>query len=507
MRLPLPIVAWILSTTILAGSDQAHRHSINALAPSIHTHIAQDRFREAFWGIRVESLDSGRVLFEHNAHKLFKPASNAKLFTAALALDRIDPRHRFRTSCYARKPPTRSGVLDGDLWVYGRGDFSFAARFHDGNYAASLAPLIEALEQAGIRRIRGGLVADATYFHGPHFGSGWTWDDLAHYYGAEVSALILEDNVVDLVISPALQLDRHCTIETRPQTSYLSFIHRTATSSDRTARSIALHRPLGGNVVHVTGQLPLGDAPWTDAVAVHDAPRWFVTQLESRLTQRRMRIGQRPRTIDWLTPANARPDYTRMVEVAAVDSPPLSQLVPQMLKPSQNLYAQALLLQVGQQRLSRHPHPLNPTQTTEQAAIAELTDFLSEIGIASNSVRLDEGSGLSRRAMVTPDAIITLLKAMDKHRHAELFRSSLPIAGVDGTLRQRMNDTPAEGRVLAKTGTLAHVCTLSGYVTTAAGERLVFSFLLNNNLPASASEARSDLDSLAILLAALEERS
>jgi len=508
MTLPLSIVAVILLTTTLTESAPAPPSTLDDLVPAIQAHIDQDRFREAFWGIRIESLDSGRVLFTHHADKLLKPASNAKLFTAALALDRLGPERRLRTSFYARQPPSRSGTLKGDLWVYGRGDFSCAARFHEGDHEAALSPLIEALQKAGIRRIRGGLIGDATYFHGPRFGSGWTWDDLQFYYGAEASPLMLEDNVVDLVFRPGPRPGSPCIVETRPPTTYVAFVHRTSTVDAHATRDLELYRPLGGNVVHVTGQLPLGGAPWTDAVAVHDAPRWFVTQLDSRLTQQQVQIGKSPRTVDWLSPAEARPDYTRMVEVAAVDSPPLAELVRQMMKPSQNLYAQALFLQVGRQRQSRQTSlavPAHYTEYTEVSAVAELGDFLVGLGIPTNSVKLEDGAGLSRRALVTPNAIVALLKRMDQHRYADAFQSSLPVAGVDGTLRDRMKDTPAAGRVRAKTGSLAHVYTLSGYATTAAGERLVFSFMLNN--PASATEARSDLEILAVLLAALEDRS
>jgi serine-type D-Ala-D-Ala carboxypeptidase/endopeptidase (penicillin-binding protein 4) len=495
----------LLTATLAQSAPPPSPSTLENLVPSIQAHIGQDRFREAFWGIRVESLDSGRVLFTHNADKLLKPASNAKLFTAALALDRLGPDRRFRTSCYTRQPPTRSGTIKGDLWVYGRGDFSGAARFHAGDPQAALNPLIQALRNAGIRRIRGGLIGDATYFHGPRFGSGWTWDDLQFYYGAEASPLILEDNVVDLVFRPGLQPGAPCRIETRPPTTYVAFINRTSTVDAHAARHLELYRAPGENVVHVTGQLPFGDVPWTDAVAVHNAPQWFVTQLGLRLTQERIRIGQPPRTVDWLSPAELRPDYNRLLEIAAVDSPPLDELLRQMMKPSQNLYAQALFLQVGRERQSRPSPPAIPAAYTELAAIAELNDFLTELGISTNSVKLDDGAGLSRRALVTPNAIVALLKRMDQHPYAHAFRSSLPIAGVDGTLRERMKDTPAAGRVRAKTGSLAHVYTLSGYATTATGERLVFSFMLNN--PASTTEARSDLDFLAILLAALEERS
>lgn len=501
--------AFILATAlagVLDGSDifPIPQLSSRNLAAAIHDHINQDRFQHASWGIKIESLDSGQVLFEHNADKLLKPASNAKLFTAALALDRLGADHRLRTSLYAHRPPSRAGTIEGDLYVYGRGDFSFAARFHDGDYSASLKPLVDAFRHAGIRRVRGGLVGDASYFHGPPYGASWTWDDLQNYYGAEVSALTQEDNVVDLKLRPGPAVGAPCDIETRPQTAYLTFVNRTVTVPAREARQIELYQLPGRNVVYVNGQLPLHATNWSAATPVFDAPLWFVTQLHLQLQQHQIQIRRPPGKIDWLTPDATRPDYRGMVEVASVESPPLRELIHSMMKPSQNLYAQALFLQVGRYRRSITTNEFNTRHSTENIALAELSEFLIRAGIPTNSVQLDEGSGLSRRALMTPNAIVGLLKYMDEHRHAEAFRSSLPVAGVDGTLRQRMNGTAAEGRVRAKTGTLAHVCTLSGYATTASRERLAFSFMLNNNPQASNSNPRSDLDTLAVMLASLD---
>ncbi len=243
----------IALTITAAGSDTppVRPATPQNLADSVRQHLAQDRFARAFWGVKIESLDTGQILFQHHADKLLKPASNAKRFTAALALDRLNPQQRLRTSCFASQLPSRSGTLHGDLYIYGRGDFSFAARFHNGNHEASLAPLVEALKQTGLRRIRGGLVGDATYFYGPPFGAGWTWDDLQHYYGAEVSALTHEDNVVDLFFLPGAKLGSSCDLETRPRTSYLTFVNRTATASADSTRSLQLHLTPGGNVVQI----------------------------------------------------------------------------------------------------------------------------------------------------------------------------------------------------------------------------------------------------------------
>jgi serine-type D-Ala-D-Ala carboxypeptidase/endopeptidase (penicillin-binding protein 4) len=151
--------------------------------------LDEPRFAQAQWGVKVVSLDSGQILFERNADKLLKPASNAKLYTAALALDRLGPDYRIKTSFYAAAKPDAEGVIHGDLLVYGRGDPSFSARFNGGDYKKALQPAIDALLAAGVKKIDGGIVGDESYFRGAPFGTDWTWDDLQEYYGAPASAL------------------------------------------------------------------------------------------------------------------------------------------------------------------------------------------------------------------------------------------------------------------------------------------------------------------------------
>ena len=166
------------------------------LQQRLQQHISQPKFDGALWGVKIVSLDSGKTVFEQNPQKLCSPASNCKLYTVALALDRLGADYRIKTSLYAKAKPGKSGRLRGDLIVYGRGDPTINARLHGGDIYQALEPLVAALTNAGVKRITGDLVADESYFRGPPFGSGWVWDDLEYYYGAEVSALTINDNVL-----------------------------------------------------------------------------------------------------------------------------------------------------------------------------------------------------------------------------------------------------------------------------------------------------------------------
>jgi D-alanyl-D-alanine carboxypeptidase/D-alanyl-D-alanine-endopeptidase (penicillin-binding protein 4) len=477
--------------------------ALTELRQRITDHISQPQFAAATWGVKIVSLETGATLFEHNAGKLLKPASNAKLFTGALALDRLGPDYRIRTSLLSTAKPDRHGVLRSALIVYGRGDPSFAARFNNGDYGKSLEPLVEALKTAGVTQIKGDLIGDESYFRGPPFGSSWTWDDLQYYYGAEASALTHEDNVVDLLFKPGSKVGEPCVIETKPDTRFLTFINRATTVEAGGRRDVDLYRPVGENVIYTSGQLPVRGSNWVDAIAVHDPALWFAVRLKEKFEQRGVKVSGRPGALNWLEREANPVAYSKLVELAGVDSRPLAEIITKMMKPSQNLYAQLLLLQVG----AKGQTAGTTNQTTEDAAIVELNRFAREAGIPRGELLFNEGSGLSRSALVTPSAIAELLKFMSRHRHAEDFRAALPVAGVDGTLRNRMKGTAAERNVTAKTGTIGHVHTLSGYVTTAAGEPVAFSLMLNAYRSDSRTVARDDLDALAVMLAEFKGRS
>jgi D-alanyl-D-alanine carboxypeptidase/D-alanyl-D-alanine-endopeptidase (penicillin-binding protein 4) len=512
--------------------------TVDSLRSRIAAHIAQARFTPAAWGVKIVSLETGKTIFEHNAEKYFNPASNAKLYTAALALDRLGEDYRIKTSLYSTVRPDASGTLKSDLIVYGRGDPTMAARLNGGDYFKGIEPLVTQIADAGVRRVEGDLVGDESYFAGPPFGSGWEWDDLQAYYGAEVSALTIDDNALDLFVKPAERPGMPCRITTGPPTSFVTLINRTQTSTKGSEQRIVVYRPVGENIIYVSGQLPVDNSGYYSSVAVHNPAGLFVSLLKDALALRGIVVTGRTRVIDWKYREVTPLDLSKLIELGSIQSMPIADIIRETLKPSQNLYAQLLLLQVGasaarapevQSRgLGQRPPantqpPASTFSTTEEAGVEMMNDFLARVGVKKGDVLLEEGSGLSRRDVITPAATVELLGYMTRSRWAEVFRNALPIAGVDGTLQNRMKSTLAAGNVRAKTGSLRYVYTLSGYVTTAAGERLAFSIMLNNYYNAERSAAlrdtssastrvtvpspRDDLDAIAVMLAGFTGRS
>src|SRR5215213_10006800 len=174
----------------------AAARTLPELQSKISEILAKPELASAMVGLKVVSLDTGRTLFEENATKLLRPASNMKLYTVAAALDRLSPDYRFATSAYVSTRPDASGVVRGNLTIYGRGDPSIAARFNNGDYFKAIDDLAARIAAAGVKRIEGDLVGDETYFVGPKYGSGWNWEDLTWYYGAEVTPLAVNDNAL-----------------------------------------------------------------------------------------------------------------------------------------------------------------------------------------------------------------------------------------------------------------------------------------------------------------------
>ncbi|MGH9904940.1 MAG: D-alanyl-D-alanine carboxypeptidase/D-alanyl-D-alanine endopeptidase [Pyrinomonadaceae bacterium] len=461
-------------------------------------------------GIKVASLNSGRVLFEENANKLLRPASNMKLYTVAAALDRLSPDYRFVTSVYATARPDAAGILHGDLTIYGRGDPSIAARFSNGDYFKGINDLASRIAAAGVKRVEGDLVGDETYFTGPQYGGGWSWEDLQWWYGAEVSALTINDNALDLSVKPGSTVGAPAIITTGPPDPLLSIVNRVTTGAQGSRRDLSLHRGLNANVLEVNGSMPIDDRGYTAGVGISHPALLFVYLLRSALSQRGVTITGKSRIVSASAHASAATSTnpTGLTEIASLQSPPLKVIAAQTLKPSQNLYTELILRTLGKVAPLPPVPPAvsNGIHTSEGAGLEVVKTFLREAGVNTSNLALTDGSGLSRGDMVTPEATIQLLIHMSRHRYAAAFREALPIAGVDGTLRNRMRGTVAENNVRAKTGTLSSAASLSGYVTTAGGENLVFSIIVNN-YPEDTEVRTVCIDPITVLLASFAGRS
>lgn len=481
-RVLLVLVAFATATLLRAAS----------LQQQVETFVAQPRFEGAIWGVKVVSLDSGATLAEFQPRVRQSPASNAKLYTGALALTRLGGEHRIRTPLLATAAVAPDGTLPGDLVVAGRGDPSWGWRSQPQEFWSIFSPFVAALQRAGVKHIRGDVVADGTWLRQPPDGESWTVDDMRYDYGAEISGITFLDNFVEFLVTPAAQPGEPCRVDVLEPHSGLTFVNRTTTLPAGAASSLNALRVFATGTVEVTGGVAVGAKPARTEAPVPRPAQWFAVALRAALERAGIRVDGTARSAVW-----PEPPVPAGVTLGEIASPPLRDLVTGFMKPSQNLETDLVLAQVGE---SLRTEDTPAATRSDDLALAELRRFVAECGIAPGQVIFDEGSGLSRNNLTTAEATVQLLQFMARHPEADAFRASLPIAGRDGSLRNRLKGTPAEGTVFAKTGGLRWAATLSGYTTTAAGERVAFSFMLNRHVGTAERRARDELDELTLLV-------
>jgi D-alanyl-D-alanine carboxypeptidase/D-alanyl-D-alanine-endopeptidase (penicillin-binding protein 4) len=487
---------WMLSPCLPATVQSPAATNATELAARVDAHISQTRFAAADWGIAVVSLESGRTLYAHQADHLLQPASTAKLFTAAVSLATLGPSYRIPTRVLA-DGPLRNGRLEGRLILYGMGDPTLGTATST-DWADRLAGQLAA---HGVRAVHGDLIADDRYFAGPSFGSGWEAGDLQSWFAVPSSALSVQENVVDLAITPGRVAGAPVQIQFTPADAGFPVAGALTTSATHAHSDINLYRAPGEGTLHVFGNIAARSPPQHFRLALPDPALLAGRRLRQALLDHGIRITGKVQALHW--PQDDAALLVKANVLAEVHSPPLFDVLQQGLKRSQNLYLQNLLLAVGANEHATVPDASPGFASTESYAIRAMQRLLAQIGIPASASQIAEGTGLSRRDLVTPDAMARLLVYLAAQAHADALQDALPDAGIDGTLTSRMRGTAAAGNVRAKTGSMMYVHCLAGYVTSAAGERLAFAIMLNNYLPpAQGPRASSDLDAIAVMLAA-----
>ncbi len=449
------------------------------LAQEIDRTIDESELSNARWGVFVMSLRSGHLLCSRNGDRLFTPASNMKIYTTSVALDLLGADYRWRTSVYADAGPDASGTIKGDLTLYGRGAPDLVSQ--PKKEEPSLTQLADQLYQAGVRRVQGNLFGDESYFRGELYGLGWQWNDLQWYFGAEPSALSIDANAIDLTIAPANTTGKPANVELSRKTELVHLINNTTTAERGSVPAIGVNRGLSDNEVRVWGEFPAVGKGFKAYLSVYNPALWAATLFRDALVARGIAVDGQPRQRDFRVAENARFDPKHAVELAHVDSKTLGEIVTATNKQSINLNAELILRTLGKERGATAPDS-DPRKMRErgddEAGIAVIKQWLKRAGISANGLEIQDGSGLSRLDLVTPETTARVLATIARTSSAAVFRDSLPIAGHDGTLRGRL--VRDAGRIVAKTGSLTYDHSLSGYATTQNAEVLVFSIICND---------------------------
>ncbi len=411
---PLALTACVtVMRTVHPVSPRAElRHLIDSLT-------TQPEFRNAQYGVLIVNPRTGDTLYSKNAGKLFMPASNMKIITSAAALTLLGPEYTYKTT-FLTNGEVSDSLLDGDLLVIGRGDPTVSDRMQGlvtGDRMRGLATtvmdaLADSIRAHGIRQVGGSIARVGNAFPDSIYGYGWEWDDLGEYYGAGVDELIFNEGMAPTKLRPP------------PDT--------------------------------VRDSLYSGPAK--------DPAKAYLDALNDALVRKGI-------TVDGGVMDSILPTPIKTDTLFVLTSPRLRDILPALMKPSQNQIAEILLRTIGLERGG-----IGTADTARKIVGQQLLAW----GVQPDGFVIRDGSGLSDQDLLTPETIVRVLDRIQRDTAFAAYYNAMPIAGVDGTIEKRMKGTPAEGNVRAKTGTLAKARSLSGYVTTADGERLIFSVLANN---------------------------
>ena len=467
------------------------------LAQQLDGVIDESDLRPARCGVFVMSGKDGRVLYSRDGDKLFTPASNMKVYTTAVALDLLGVDYRWRTSVYANKQPDPQGVIDGDLTLYGRGAPDLVSKAERD--APSLAKFADQLYQSGVREVRGNVIGDESYFRGEMFGIGWQWNDLQWYFGAQPSALSIDENSFEVTMGPANKQGSDAHVVINPDDSFIHLTNSATTGERDAAATIGVIRELSSNEVRVWGEFPISGRAFSAFLSVDHPALWAATVFRRALVARGIKVDGDARSRDFRAAETEKFDPQKAIELAYQDSEPLGEIVRKTNKESNNLFAELILRTIGKERASTAPDPdprKNRARGDDEAGVAVVRSWLEQKGIAARELALRDGSGLSRLDLVTPESTARLLYAMSRTNAATTFHDSLPVSGRDGTLSGRLKNVL--GKISAKTGSLTYVHALSGYASTRSGEVLIFSILCNDTT--SDRKALALIDRIAVTI-------
>jgi D-alanyl-D-alanine carboxypeptidase/D-alanyl-D-alanine-endopeptidase (penicillin-binding protein 4) len=444
----------VAPVSISSGTNSALRRFIDSLTDA-------PTFANAHWGILIVDPASGDTLYSRNAGKLFMPASNMKILTSATALAQLGPDYRYRTSFLARGPVS-DGTLNGDLLIVGRGDPSVS----DHMLRDAMTPLraiADSIAARGIHHVAGRVIPFGDAFPGEVLGYGWSYDDFEDSYSAPIDELLFNEGFSVLHVRGGDTPGSPVHVDVAPARSFprvRNMARTVAASGDSAtrarARTVRARKDSTTWDVILEGQLAVGDTASIE-VTHHDPDAAYAAALSEALADKGISVGG-----GW-TDSTARVDT-----LATLTSPPLSEILKAIMKPSQNQIAEMLFrtITIGK-----------PADSARVAVGRQIASW--GVAVPAEAVVRD-GSGLARYDYISPRTVVRILDAMRKAPTFQAFYDALPIGGVDGTIRNRMRGTPAEGNVRAKTGSVAQSRSLSGYVTTADQHMLIFSFLSNN---------------------------
>ncbi len=470
--------------SVSTKTDSIHTYSYSTileLQQDLDDIFNDNSFRNANWGVVIQSLKNGEYFYKRNEDKFFVPASNLKLFTTAGGLLLLGSDYRFSTNVLLNGYQSGSTIY-GDLIIQGRGDPTISGRFYNNDINFVFDTWIDSLLDLGVTNIKGNIVGDDNLFDDIGLGNGWAWDYETDWYAAQSSAISFNDNCVDLTIHYNDNYDS-VIVTSKPDLRNIVILNNVKPAIGSEKTNIEVVRDRGTNVINISGKFRKDADTLITYATVQNPTQFAMLALKNRLENRGIRVNGYAVDID---------DYERTINFNDLDllfisySEKLGEIIKVVNKGSQNFFAEQLLKTIGLEKLGFG---------SVANGVMAVKEIFADIGLNPENIIMVDGSGLSHLNMVTPKQVVELLKYMYSNKKVYTdFYNSLPIAGIDGTLGTRMKNTSAEKVVRAKTGFISHVRSLSGYAVTGDNEPIAFSMIANNfSVPVKLAENIQDL--------------
>jgi len=463
-------VAFVCATTVGA----------QPLPERLNRILENDFFRRATAGVAVYDLTDQKNLYVHNEKRLCRPASNMKLLTSAAALTALTSEYSLQTGLYHTGTVDETGCLTGDVYLVGGFDPELKS--------ADLDTLLLTMKKSGIKTVEGSLYLDISMGDTLFWGKAWSWDDDMEAYQPYLSPIPLNKGVAKLKVIP-VSPGLAPIIKTEPESSFIRIVNRATTvmkSASPPSVSLGFSRESIGNYnrIVVSGVIQATEKPYETTISLKNPAGYILTVFSEKMSEQfpgsNIRVsGMSP------VPETAQKlgDVTRS----------LAEVIRHLNKESDNLNAEMLLYILG------YGQGAHPSSTEE--GIAVVRQLITQTGLDAKTYKIVDGSGLSVQNYLSPELLVEVLKFMYQSPYFDLFRNSLPIAGEDGTLANRMKNSAAYRNAAAKTGSLTGVCALSGYVTASNGHLLAFSIMVQNFVERTSFVAVNYIDKICEALA------
>ena len=474
----------IISDSLKRKIKQSTKQPIFELQRDLDAILDSPDISNAFVGISVLNLESSEFFYRKNDYKNFIPASLIKMLTSSAALNYLGEDFRFNTKLYLNGYLAENGEFNGDIIVRGGGDPTLSKNFYKEPLDV-LNQFANALDSLGIKSINGNIIGDDNYFDDEYYAPGWAWDDFMYPFSAQINALSIYENKIDIIVKPNQILNQIAEYRLEPNTKYVQVINNVQTLSPKAISDVVVYKEIFSNFVQMSGGIirdSLGKEEVQSSVAVDNPTLYFLHLLKDCIDKHNIKVRGVLLDIDDYRETIT---YSDLHLISTIYSPPLKSIIPVMNKQSNNLIAESILKTVAKEVTGKGAF---------QTGTELLAKFASKSGISAEKISLYDGSGLSRMTVISPKNFVTLLSYMYRNEDKDIFINSLAIPGESGTLKRRLTKSVAQKQLWAKSGSMNGINNLSGYIKTKDNEMLAFAIMImNDTVPQTISSNIIDL--------------